>query len=107
MSPAGARPRAWVVPVRWLPGGVAAVTLRRHVLVRREHVHDRPLLAHEMAHVRQWAELGSVGFLWRYLGGYLRGRVRGLSHQEAYRGITLEQEAESEAGGAGVEDAGG
>lgn len=77
------------------------MTLRRHVLVRREHVHDQPLLAHEMAHVRQWAELGSVGFLSRYLGAYLRGRARGLSHRDAYRGIPLEQEAEAESEASG------
>ena len=99
ISPAP-RPRAWVVPVRWLPPGIAAMTLRRHVLVRRERVGDSKLLAHELVHVRQWTELGTVRFLWRYLGHYFRGRACGLSHAEAYRRIPLEREAEFEAANA-------
>jgi hypothetical protein len=51
------------------------------------------LLAHELVHVRQWLELGMVGFLWRYAGGYLKGRFSGSSHHEAYLGIELEVEA--------------
>jgi len=52
-----------------------------------------PLIVHELAHVHQWAQLGVLRFLWRYLGGYLRGRFSGLSHEQAYRAIPLEVEA--------------
>jgi hypothetical protein len=51
------------------------------------------LIAHELVHARQWLELGIVGFLWSYAGGYLKGRFSGLGHHEAYLGIELEVEA--------------
>ncbi|MGH8998990.1 MAG: hypothetical protein ACRDY7_06315, partial [Acidimicrobiia bacterium] len=34
------------------------MTLGRFVLVRRDHLGDEPLLAHELVHVRQWRDLG-------------------------------------------------
>ena len=39
--------------------------------------------------------LGTVGFLRRYLGEYLGHRLRGSSHTQAYRAISLEVEAYS------------
>ena len=42
----------------------------------------------------QWSDFGVVGFLRRYLGAYLRGRVHGYSHKGAYRRIPFEVEAE-------------
>jgi hypothetical protein len=91
---AGAR----VVAVPWLPAGVAAMTLRRIILMRRDHVGDEALLAHELVHVRQWGELGVPRFLWRYLSAYARGRLRGLGHWDAYQAIPLEVEARLVAG---------
>ena len=90
--------RARVVPVRWLPLGVYGMTLGHTILVRKEQAGDEALLCHEMVHVRQWEELGVPRFLWRYLSSYLRGRLRGLSHQDAYRAIPLEVEARQVAG---------
>jgi hypothetical protein len=52
-----------------------------------------PLLAHELAHVRQYAAVGHWRFRLRYLGEYLSGRLRGLGHEAAYRAISFEQEA--------------
>lgn len=51
------------------------------------------LLVHELVHVRQWHDLGVLGFLRRYLGDYLRGRFKGIGHRQAYLDIGLEQEA--------------
>jgi hypothetical protein len=85
--------RARVVPVPWLPLGVAGMTLGRFVLLRRDHLEDEGLFQHELVHVRQWRELGAPRFLWRYLSAYVRGRLRGLGHQAAYRSIPLEVEA--------------
>ncbi|HVR79911.1 MAG TPA: DUF4157 domain-containing protein [Acidimicrobiia bacterium] len=78
--------------------GIRAMTLRQTIFVDPpvlggKMVGSRSLLAHELVHVRQWFELGVLGFLWRYLGGYLRGRLSGLGHREAYLGIELEVEA--------------
>lgn len=91
-----ARARVVVVPV--LTPGVAAMTLGRWVLVRRGHEHDAGLLRHELAHVRQWRELGAPRFLWRYLGAYARLRRAGLGHDAAYEAIPLEEEARRLAG---------
>ena len=90
--------RARIVDVPWLTPGVAAMTLGRVILLRKDHADDTALLAHELVHVRQWRELGALRFLWRYLGAYFRGRAAGLGHQRAYEAISLEVEARTLAG---------
>ena len=90
--------RARIVDVPFLTPGVAAMTLGRLILLRRDHAGDDALVAHELVHVRQWRELGATRFLWRYLGAYARGRFAGLSHQRAYEAIPLEVEARTLAG---------
>ena len=87
--------RVWVGgPV---PPGADAITLPGLVIVRRRAAHDEVLLAHEQEHLRQWKRLGVVGFLRRYVGAYLRWRLRGYGHWAAYRRIPLEIEAEWQA----------
>lgn len=73
--------------------GAAATTLGPLILVRERAVGDPVLLRHELEHVRQWRTLGVVGFLRRYLGAYLRWRLRLYPHWAAYRRIPLEIEA--------------
>ncbi len=80
-----------------MPRGAAAITLGRLVNVRSRSVGDERLLRHELVHVGQWQRLGLVGFLRRYLGAYVRWRLRGYGHWGAYRRIPLEVEAEWEA----------
>ena len=96
--PEADRRRARVLVVPALMPGAAGMTLGRWIVIRRGHEHDRSLLAHELVHVRQWREVGTVRFLWRYLGAYARGRVRGLRHRDAYAAIPLEQEARATSG---------
>lgn len=86
------RRRARIIPVLWLPGGTAAMTLGRWILVRRGAFEKR-LLAHELVHVMQWRQLGIARFLFVYLRAYFRGRLHGLGHWDAYREIPLEVEA--------------
>ena len=84
--------RLWVGgPV---PPGAAAITLGRLVIVRSRAAADERLLRHELVHVEQWARLGVIGFLARYLGSYLTWRARGHDHWGAYRRIPLEVEAD-------------
>jgi hypothetical protein len=73
--------------------GADATTLGSVILMRRRAADDAELLAHELVHVRQWRELGFVGFLVRYLRAYLRARLMGYPHWGAYRRIPLEVEA--------------
>jgi hypothetical protein len=77
-----------------VPPGADAITLGSLIIVRRAAAGDRRLMRHEEEHVRQWRELGVVGFLRRYLGSYVRGRARGYGHRGAYLRIPLEVEAE-------------
>jgi hypothetical protein len=77
--------------------GASATTIGSVILVRRGAETNARLMRHEMVHVRQWAELGYVGFLRRYLGAYFRWRLAGYPHWGAYRRIPLEIEAEWEA----------
>jgi len=55
------------------------------------------LLAHELMHVRQFRRYGVAAFLAKYFVEYLRARARGKPHSEAYRGISLEREAQEAA----------
>jgi len=87
----------WLLVGGPVPPGSAAITLGPVVSVRRRHATDAVLLRHEAEHVRQWRELGVVGFLRQYLGSYLRWRRQGFGHQAAYRLIPLEVEAEAAA----------
>lgn len=74
--------------------GASATTIGRLILMRRHAVGNARLLRHELVHVRQWHDYGVVGFLARYLGAYLRWRLMGYRHKNAYRRIPFEIEAE-------------
>jgi hypothetical protein len=91
------RDGATLVVSRLVAPGAAATTLGRFIFVKPTAVDSELLLRHELVHVRQWRELGVVGFLRRYLGAYLRWRLRGYPHWAAYRRVPLEIEAEWEA----------
>lgn len=84
-------PRLVVVP--WLGPQTRAITLGRIVLIRSGDQHDAHLIAHEMVHVVQWERLGWWQFLRGYLGAYVSGRRRGLTHWQAYATIPLEVQA--------------
>jgi len=79
----------------FLPRNVVAITLGRRIWVARElpPAELEVVLRHEMVHVLQMEELGVPRFLWRYLGEYVRNRLRGMNHDAAYRAISFEVEA--------------
>lgn len=77
-----------------MPPGADAWTLGSLIIARRGHEHSVHLLHHELEHVRQYRQLGFVGFLVRYLTDYLRLRGRGFGHDAAYRRIPAEIRAE-------------
>jgi hypothetical protein len=81
----------------WGPG-IQALTVRSWIFVDPRVLNgDRAklgiLIIHELVHVRQWSDLGLLGFLRRYLGDYLRGRRAGMTHRDSYLAIDLEVEA--------------
>ena len=55
------------------------------------------LMVHELMHVEQLLRYGVVRHGLRYVTDYLRGRIRGLGHWDAYREIPFEQEARAAA----------
>lgn len=91
--------RVRVVRLPVIPGRYVGITLGRFVCLDRDLPPNGAshLLAHELTHARQWAELGVVGFLTRYLGGFARGVARHRRWHPAYRDIGLEQEARAHA----------
>lgn len=80
-----------------MPPGADAITLGSLIIVRRRSAGCESLLRHERVHVRQWREHGVVGFLRRYVGAYLRWRLRSYGHRAAYLRVPFEVEAAWEA----------
>lgn len=84
----------WLLIGGPVPPGASAITIGRVVSVRTRAAGNERLLRHELVHVEQWRRYGFIGFLWRYVGAYLRWRLRGHSHWAAYRRIPFEVEAD-------------
>ncbi len=82
---------------RWIggpvPPGAAAITIGPVISLRRRAAGDERLVRHELIHVAQWRNLGLVRFSGSYLAAYLRWRLHGHGHWDAYRRIPLEIEA--------------
>ncbi len=91
------RVRIQEVPV--LPPGSSGMTIGSIVFLRHDDDRSgtRELIAHELVHVRQFAESGRLRFLVRYFGGYLSGLTRLGHHRKAYLAIPAEVEARREA----------
>jgi hypothetical protein len=78
----------------WAAPGASATTFGSWVFVRRGVEPTELLLEHERQHTLQYARLGFIGFLARYIAAYLRWRARGWPHIGAYRRIPYEVQAE-------------
>ncbi|PYQ59203.1 MAG: hypothetical protein DMF58_12505 [Acidobacteria bacterium] len=79
----------WLRP--FLLRGVAGITLGRRIYI--EGANPESILRHELVHVRQIQRLGLVRFYWTYIREYAANLRGGLSSAEAYRRISLEEEA--------------
>ena len=91
--------RVRVHQIRGLPGGYAGMTLGHHVLVARPVPSDgsSTLLAHELVHVRQWSDRGTLRFGASYVTSFARNLIRHRHWDRAYRAIDAEEEARREA----------
>ena len=87
--------RVRLVRTNLLPPAADGMTVGRFVFLRDDHINNTgsTLLAHELVHVRQFAEMGAVRFLTAYLGAYFSNLRRLKNHRQAYLEIPLEQEA--------------
>ncbi len=70
---------------------VAGITLFPFIFLRGEG--DERLINHESIHIKQYAELLVVGFLFLYLYDFIFGLVKYRSVKDAYRSIRFEREA--------------
>ncbi|MEM7140716.1 MAG: DUF4157 domain-containing protein [Actinomycetota bacterium] len=91
--------RARIQRVFVLPPGASGMTIGRLILLKSDvdRSGSRELVAHELVHVRQYAESGFVRFLAVYLRDYLRQLVRLRRHRAAYLAIPAEAAARTEA----------
>jgi len=99
LVPADLARRARVQKVPFLAPGSHGMTVGRLILVLRDDDRSgqRTLLAHELVHVEQYAELGVVRFLRRYIGEYARNLRQLRNHRQAYLAISFEAEARAAA----------
>jgi hypothetical protein len=64
---------------------IAAIVLYPWILFASERVSVSPsIIRHELEHVRQLRRLGFLGFYLGYIAHYLKARLRGASHWNAY-----------------------
>ena len=99
LVPANLARRARVQRVPFLAPGFHGMTVGPLILLLRDDDQSgrRVLLAHELVHVEQYAQLGIRAFLWRYVREYARNLWRLRSHRQAYLAISLEVEARAAA----------
>lgn len=81
----------------WRPG-IKAVTQGRWIFADPDLIAGDPgqlarTVVHELIHVKQFADLGYVRFMYRYLRDYLENRLAGLTKGDAYRANWAEMEA--------------
>ena len=95
LVPAEIARRARVQRVLLLTPGIQGMTLGRLILVLRDNERSgrRRLLAHELVHVEQYARLGILPFLWRYVREYALNLWRLRCHRRSYEAISFEAEA--------------
>ena len=84
--------------LRILGPEIQGVTYGRFIFIDRDVLLGEPrrlglLVVHELTHYRQWVDGGVLGFTLPYVWDYLRGRMRGLGHRDAYRANRFEVEA--------------
>jgi len=91
--------RVRIVRVPFLAPGSSGMTIGRVVFLTSDvdRSGERELLAHELVHVRQYAEQGLVRFLIAYGRDYIVGLVRLRNHRQAYLAIPTEEAARAEA----------
>lgn len=91
--------RVRVIRTNLLPPAADGMTVGNRIFLRGDRIEHRAssLLAHELVHVRQFAEMGPSRFLTQYFGAYLRNLVKYRNHHQAYLEIPFEIEARREA----------
>lgn len=77
---------------------VVAIALFPFVIMRKDlpkQIDVEMIIRHEAIHIRQQIELAVLFFYLWYGFDYLRNRIRGMNHYDAYYNIRFEKEARS------------
>ena len=87
--------RTRIKTLLWMPGSFQGITLGRYIYLTTPELDDGSsrLLAHELVHVQQYADIGIVRFYLRYLAYFGRGLRIQRKWMPAYRDIPAEVEA--------------
>ena len=75
-----------------VPGGADAITIGHSIRFSSDNP-TADLVGHEMQHVYDIENVGGIPFYGSYLADYVGGRVRGMSHDQAYRSVYWEERA--------------
>jgi hypothetical protein len=62
-------------------------------LLHKDKTMSNTLLNHERIHFDQIKKYGLLFFYFDYLRQYLKMRIKGMSHNDSYKGISYEKEA--------------
>lgn len=91
--------RVRLIRTNLLPPAADGMTIGNVVFLRGDRIEQRAttLLAHELVHVRQFAEHGPIRFITQYVGAYLKNLRVSKNHRQAYLDIPFEIEARDEA----------
>ena len=89
-----------VFDVPFVPGGYAGITVGRFIFLAKAIPADgaSTLMAHELVHVGQYAEIGVPRYIYTYLKSFFPGLFRMRNWNQAYRAIPSEIEARNLSG---------
>lgn len=73
---------------------VGAITIFPFIIIRSDYDNEITL-NHEMIHIEQQRELWVIPFYLLYIFYWIKGKVKGLSNDQAYFSIPFEKEAYS------------
>ena len=84
-----------VFDVPFVPGGYSGITIGRFIFLAKAIPADgaSTLMAHELVHVGQYAEIGTFRYIYRYLKSFFPDLYRMRNWNQAYRAIPSEVEA--------------
>ncbi len=90
--------RVRIIRIPFIPGGFTGMTLGTWILIAHPVPADgsSTLMAHELVHVRQWAQTGRFRFARSYLSSFVQELRVERAWKAAYWLIEAEREARSE-----------
>lgn len=84
-----------IINIPNIMGTFKGLTIGKYIFISKKIPCDGSshLIAHELVHVRQWNELGIIGFTVKYLSDFFSKLIKHKNWINAYSEIILESEA--------------